>query len=160
MVLKLDCATLHLSLCWINTVIINKTLCQCGSGLSVGRWLRALGRYLPKGAFQPLFGILKFTGEPQKAPVAYGPVNIDWYFNYPSHNLIINHKHSSFTFPCRCSSGASGWLRHMSMKDGMFLSSWRSSLTTQRKHSVPSVLRAYVINEAPGEQWTVHSAPF
>lgn len=105
MVLKLDCATLHLSLCWINTVIVNKTLCQCGSGLSVGRWLRALGRYLPKGAFQPLFGILKFTGELQKAPMAYGPVNIDWYFNYPSHNRIINHKHYSFTFPCCCTSG-------------------------------------------------------
>lgn len=99
MVLKLNCATSHLSLCWINTVIINKTLCSGGSGLSVDRWLRALGRYLPKGTFLPVRAIrIHSETTAAKAPMAYGPVNIDWYFNYRFHNLIINHKHYSFTF--------------------------------------------------------------
>lgn len=52
-----------------------------------------------------------------RAPVAYGPVNIDWYFNYPLHNLIINHKQYSFSFRVPLTG------RHWQIKDGRFWSS-------------------------------------
>lgn len=83
----------------------------------------------------PVWDIKIHRREPRlaKAPVAYGPVNIDWYFNYPPHNLIINHKHYSFTF-----RRSKTTLRMAPMRDGMVSSGSRSPLTTQLKSSGPS----------------------
>lgn len=53
-----------------------------------------------KGRHSPCSGCLNSqASHGWEAPVASGPVNIDWYFNYPLPNLIINHTYYSFTFP-------------------------------------------------------------
>lgn len=53
-----------------------------------------------------------------RTAVAYGPVNIDRYFNYPPGDLIINHPRYTFTFPGDFVRSPAVTRCHLPVRDG------------------------------------------